>query len=344
MVVNNSHIQLLDCTLRDGGIAIDFNFGVERMQEIKSTLESSGVEFIECGYINERKGSPAGRTCFDNEQSIKKSLLNTGKQKNISYVAIIDHNTFTLNNLQPVNPNGIDGIRYAFHKEDMRQALNDAKIIIEKGYDLYIQPMVSVRYNDQEFKEMIDICNSELADAKTFYIVDSFGQMDNEMVLHQLEIADLYINKSMTIGFHGHNNRQLVYSNALAIIARQNNHDLLLDSTIMGMGKGAGNLCTELIMPMLDKQGTKYTLTGIYHLINNYIAGLQKSHPWGYNLDNYLSSLYGCTPSYIKHFTKDSRVTTDILIALLKGMPEEKRAACDKIFAEKYLANFFENI
>jgi 2-C-methyl-D-erythritol 4-phosphate cytidylyltransferase len=340
---NKHNIHLLDCTLRDGGIVIDFNFGADRMQEIKRTLEYSGVDFIECGYIDERKGSPVERTCFDNEQSIKNTLLASGKKEGITYVAIIDYGTFNLDKLQPADEKGIDGIRYAFHKENMRDALSEARKIIDKGYDLYIQPMVSVRYNDEEFREMISICNSDLAEAKAFYIVDSFGQMDNMMLIHKLEIADLYVNKQMRIGFHGHNNRQMAYSNALAMVSHPTNHDLMLDSSIMGMGKGAGNLCTELIMPILNAEGGNYTTVGIYDIISSYIGNLQKTYPWGYSLDYYLSSLYGCTPSYIKLFTKDERVTTDILIALLKGMPETKKAACDRVFAKEYISDYFAN-
>ena len=341
--VRKHHISLLDCTLRDGGIVLDFNFGIERMQEIKSTLEESGVDFIECGYIDEKKGSPLGRTCFDNEQSIRNSLLTSGKKEGVKYLAIIDHGTFNLDNLQEADNLGVDGIRYAFHKEHMRAALTEARKIIDKGYRLFIQPMVSVRYSDEEFREMINICNRELPEAYAFYIVDSFGQMDNMMLTHKLEIADLYVNENMKIGFHGHNNRQMAYSNALAFIGHPTNHDLMLDSSIMGMGKGAGNLCTELIMPILNAEGGKYSSVGIYDLISSYIANLQKTYPWGYSLDYYLSSLYGCTPSYIKLFTKDERVTTDILVALLKNMPEGKKAACDKEFAREYLASYFDN-
>ena len=336
-------VKLLDCTLRDGGIVIDFNFGEEKMQEIKAVLEDSGVNIIETGYIDERKGSSEGRTCFDNEQSIKNTLLTSGKKAGIEYVAIIDHGTFTLDNLQPRDEKGIDGIRYAFHKENMRAALTEARKIIDKGYDLFIQPMVSVRYNDEEYREMIAICNNELPEAKAFYVVDSFGQMDNMMLLHKLDIADMYVSSSMRIGFHGHNNRQMAYSNALAMVSHPTNHDLILDSSIMGMGKGAGNLCTELIMPILNAEGGAYTTVGIYDLINSYVADQQKITPWGYSLDYYLSSLYGCTPSYIKIFKKDERVTTDILVSLLKNMPDEKKAACDRTFAKEYLADYFNN-
>lgn len=335
-------IQLLDCTLRDGGIVIDFNFGEERMQEIKQCLENSGVEYIECGYINEKKGSKSGRTCFDNEQSIKDALLYSGKKTGVNYLAMIDYGTFNLNNLCPADETGIDGIRFAFHKENVKDALKQASIIIDKGYDLYLQPMVTIRYTDEELRDLITYCNTNLSEAKAFYIVDSFGQMDNMTLLHKLEIADLYVSDKMKIGFHAHNNRQMAFSNAMTWMKYPAKHELMLDSSIMGMGKGAGNLCTELIMPLLIAEGNHYTTVGIYEEINNYIAGLNKDTPWGYSLDYYLSSLYACTPSYIKIFTADERVTTDDLINLLKDMPDEKRAACDRAFAKQYLIDYFK--
>ena len=332
--------QLLDCTLRDGGIVIDFNFGTERMQEIKQCLEESGVEFIECGYINEKKGSPSGRTCFDNEQSIKDALLCSGKKPGVNYLAMIDYGTFNLNNLKPADKAGIDGIRFAFHKENVKDALKQASIILDKGYDLYLQPMVTIRYTDEELRDMITYCNNHLAEAKAFYIVDSFGQMDNMTLLHKLEIADLYVSDLMKIGFHAHNNRQMAFSNAMTWMKYPAKHELMLDSSIMGMGKGAGNLCTELIMPLLIAEGNKYSTVGIYEEINIYIANQLKETPWGYSLDYYLSSLYACTPSYIKIFTADNRITTDDLINLLKNMPDKKRAACDRTFAQQYLIDY----
>lgn len=334
-------IQLLDCTLRDGGIVINFDFGAERMQEIKNCLEESGVEYIECGYINEKKGSPSGRTCFDNEQSIKNTLLSSGKKAGVNYLAMIDYGTFDLNNLKPTDKSGIDGIRYAFHKENVNEALKEAEIIIDKGYDLYLQPMVTIRYSDEELRELILYCNTHLSKAKAFYIVDSFGQMDNITLLHKLEIADLYVVDQMKIGFHAHNNRQMAFSNAISWMRYPAKHELMIDSSIMGMGKGAGNLCTELIMPLLIAEGKNYSTVGIYEEINSYIAGLLKDYPWGYSLDYYLSSLYGCTPSYIKIFTADKRVKTDDLVNLLKNMPDEKRAACDRTFAKQYLIDYF---
>lgn len=334
-------IELVDVTLRDGGIVINFDFGLERMQKIRSTLEASGVEFIETGYIDQRKGSPNDRTCFDSEVSIEKTLLSSGKNPGVTYLAMIDYGTYDVNRLQHRSTGGIDGIRLAFHKENWEPAIEWGKIIISKGYDLYIQPMVSTRYTDEDFKQLILVCNTQLAGAKGFYVVDSFGQMDNMAMLHKLEIADQYVSSSMKLGFHAHNNRQMAYSNALAFVEFNSRHDMMLDASIMGMGKGAGNLCTELIEATLINEGKLYNSNILYEAISEYFADQQKKTPWGYNLDYYLSSLYSCTPSYIKIFTADKRVTTDVLIDLLKNMPDEKRAACDRTFAAEYLKGYF---
>jgi len=335
-------IELVDVTLRDGGIVINFDYGMERMQKIKSTLEASGVEYIETGYIDEKKGSPEGRTCFDNEVSIEKTLLAPGKKPGVTYFAMIDYGTFDVNKLQPRTVGGIDGIRLAFHKENWEASIEWGKIIMSKGYDLYIQPMVSMRYTDEEYKHLIQVCNTELAGARGFYVVDSFGQMDNMALIHKLEIADQYVSMSMKLGFHAHNNRQMAYSNALAFVEFNSRHDMMLDASIMGMGKGAGNLCTELIEATLINEGKSYNSNVIYDAISEYFADQQKKTPWGYSLDYYLSSLYSCTPSYIKIFTADDRVTTDVLVDLLKNMPDEKRAACDRKFAAEYLKGYFE--
>ena len=334
-------IELVDVTLRDGGIVVDFNYGIERMQKIKETLEESGVEYIETGYIDEKKGSAEGRTCFDNEVSIEKTLLKSGKKKGVTYLAMADYGTFDFNKLHRRSETGIDGIRLAFHKENWEKAIECGKVIISKGFDLYIQPMVTMRYSDEEFMRLIHVCNNELYEAKGFYVVDSFGQMDNMALMHKLEIADQYVSMNMRLGFHAHNNRQLAFSNALSFVAYNSHHDMMLDASIMGMGKGAGNLCTELIEPILSQESNDYNTNVLYDAISEYFSEQHKKTPWGYSLDYYLSSLYSCTPSYIKIFTADNRVTTDALIELLQKMPDEKRAACDRTFAADYLKNYF---
>lgn len=90
--------------------------------------------------------------------------------------------------------------------------------------------------------------------------------MDNAVLVHKLEIADQYLHSSMKLGFHAHNNRQMAYSNALSFIEFNARHDIMLDASIMGMGKGAGNLCTELI----EARGSDLSLWKLSYLLSQY--------------------------------------------------------------------------
>jgi len=335
-------IDVLDCTLRDGGIVIDFNFGVRTMRKIKECLEEANVKYIECGYIDEKKGSPIGRTCFDSEKSIEE-FLDGSKKEDVIYVAMIDYGKYDFDKLSYRTPKGIDGIRLAFHKENSKDMIECAKKILSKGYELYIQPMVITRYSDDDFVKLIDECNTELSCAKGFYIVDSFGQMNEDMVLHYLSILDEKLSENMIIGFHSHNNRQLSYANARFFADYNAKHNLLIDASIMGMGKGAGNLCTELILSYLNEKEGKYHLNGIYEIIGNYFSEMKITNPWGYSLNYYLSSIYACTPSYVKYFLKNQDVGIDELIELLRDLPAEKKSAFDENYSKQHLLEYFKN-
>lgn len=57
-------IMELDCTLRDGGYVNDWNFGHETIGEVFERLVSSGVEYIEIGFLDERREMDLDRTIF----------------------------------------------------------------------------------------------------------------------------------------------------------------------------------------------------------------------------------------------------------------------------------------
>ncbi len=69
-------LKVLDVTLRDGGCVNDFNFGTTYMNKILVALQTSKVDVIEVGYLDEKKGSLSGRTQYANEQVIADTLLN----------------------------------------------------------------------------------------------------------------------------------------------------------------------------------------------------------------------------------------------------------------------------
>ncbi len=328
-------IKVLDVTLRDGGCVNDFNFGQVYMEQILAAQEASGVDVIELGYIDEAKGSFSGRTQYANERVITECLLKK-KVPGVTYVAMMDYGKFDVDHLHPRTDDSIDGIRVAFHKKNMRDIIPLGRKILELGYQLFIQPMITLRYSDAELIELIELVNRELPDASGFYIVDSFGEMRPNDMNRALNLVDNNLIPSMLLGFHSHNNLQMSYSNACALLQFPTNRDLMLDASIMGMGKGAGNLCTELLLEHLNLYyGKNYKIGPLLEVIDKVINQLHSEFYWGYAPEYYLSSANHCTPSYAGHFYNKHMLPIDQVGELLGMIDESKKISFDKAYAEE---------
>lgn len=335
-------LKVLDVTLRDGGCVNDFNFGQVYMEKILAAQEDSGVEVIEMGYLDEKKGSLHGRTQYLNEQVIPECILKQ-KKPGVTYVAMMDYGKFNVEHLGPRSKEGIDGIRIAFHKKNLRDMVPLAKKIMEKGYEVYIQPMITLRYTDAELLELIELVNKELSDASGFYIVDSFGEMRTNDMNRILNLVDYNLLPTMTLGFHSHNNLQMSYSNVCAMLQFPTNRDFMVDSSIMGMGKGAGNLSTELLLEHLNLHyGKNYCIHPLLEVIDKVINQLRSEFYWGYAVEYYLSSTNHCTPSYASHFYNKHMLPIDQVGELLGMIAEEKKVSFDKEYAEELYRKYNE--
>ena len=336
-------LKVLDVTLRDGGCVNDFNFGQIYMEKILAAQEESGVDIIEMGYIDEKKGSISGRTQYINEKVIPQYILKD-KKPGVTYVAMMDYGKFNVDNLTPNDGKGIDGIRLAFHKKNMRDMIPLGRKIIDKGYLFFIQPMITLRYTDNELLELIDLVNEKLPDAAGFYIVDSFGEMRPNDMNRLMNLVDHNLIPSMTLGFHSHNNLQMSYSNACALLQFPTNRNLMLDSSIMGMGKGAGNLNTELLLEHLNLYyGKHYNIAPLLEAMDKVINQLHAEFYWGYAPEYYLSSANHCTPSYASHFYNKHMLPIDQVGELLGMIAEDKKISFDKEYAEELYRKYNES-
>lgn len=333
-------ISVLDATLRDGGCVIDFNFGIEYMNQILKSLEESGVDYIELGYLDGQKGSESGRTMFINETVIHESFLKS-KNDRTMYLAMMDFGKYDVHKLSNRTPFGIDGIRVAFHKKDWEKALEDARVIKDKGYEVFIQPMITMRYSDAELIDLIKRVNDTLPDATAFYLVDSFGEMRMGDVDRMVFLINHNLHSDIAIGFHSHNNLQLSYANAMALMRFSMDRKLIIDSSVMGMGKGAGNLNTELLMEHLNLYYYKqYGIKPLLRVIDEVIGVLHSSTPWGYAVEYYLSSRYGCSPSYASYFYRKNRLTIEDISSLLSQISDEKKSSFDQNYAESIYVQY----
>ena len=338
-----NELKVLDVTLRDGGCVNDFNFGKTYMDKILTAVEDSGVDIIELGYLDDKKGSSEGRTQYINEKVICSAILNK-KRPNIKYVVMMDYGKFNVENLSDRTADGIDGIRVAFHKKDCFDIVSLGKKIIEKGYEFYIQPMITLRYSDSELLELIDLVNKNLQNAAGFYIVDSFGEMRPNDLNRVLNLVDNNLTPNMLVGLHSHNNLQLSYSNAISMLQFPTNRNIVIDSSIMGMGKGAGNLNTELLLEHLNLYyGKNYNIFPLLEVIDKVINQIHSEFYWGYAPEYYLSSANHCTPSYASHFYNKHMLPIDQVGDLLGMIAEDKKISFDKEYAENLYRKYNES-
>lgn len=333
-------VKVLDVTLRDGGCVNDFNFGQSYMEQILAALEASGVDYIELGYLDDKKGSEQGRTQYCNERVIPQHFLKS-KKPGVTYVAMMDYGKFNVDLLQPREETGIDGIRLAFHKKNRFDMIALGKQIMEKGYKFFIQPMITLRYSDAELLELITTVNRELPGASGFYIVDSFGEMRPNDMERVMNLVDHNLLPRMPLGFHSHNNLQLSYSNAVSLLQFPTNRDIMLDCSILGMGKGAGNLNTELLLEHMNLfYGKEYRTEPLLTVIDRVINQIRTEHNWGYAVEYYLSSINHCTPSYAGHFYNKHMLPIDQVAELLSMIREDKKISFDREYAEQLYLDY----
>ena len=326
-------IKVLDVTLRDGGCVNDFNFGSKYMDQILLAEERAGINCIELGYIDDKNGAESGRTKFISINAANKFIKQ--KRKDIEYLVMMDYGKYDVSTLPPKSDSGVDGIRVAFHKKDLMGIASIGKTIIEKGYNLYIQPMLTCHYSDEELLQLIKIVNEEISQLKALYIVDSFGEMRANDVIRIFNIYDHNLLSKINLGFHSHNNLQLSYSNAISFILFQTKRNIYIDSSILGMGKGAGNLNTELLLDHLNiYYGKKYELLPLMNIIDSTLNPLKAEYNWGYSIKYYLSSKYHISPSYANYFYDKHSLSITQLSELLDMVDERKKISFDKEYAQ----------
>ena len=330
-------IQVLDCTLRDGGYCNQWKFGYENAKKIISSLVNAGVEIIECGFITKRVEYDNNITKFTDVAQIRGILPQSNDDK--MFVAMMNYGECDLKALPKYDGSSINGIRVAFHKKDAKEALKLCEAIKEKGYLVFIQAMVSLSYSDEEFLSMIKQVND--LEPYAFYIVDSFGEMKKSDLTRLYYLVEHNLKESIKIGFHSHNNIQLAYSNAQTLVDMHTNRELIIDSSVYGMGRGAGNLNTELFVEYLNENnGANYDLKPLLTIIDEILNDFYQSNYWGYSLPNYISATHHAHPNYASYLDDKKTLTVENMNEIFDLIEDDKRVSFDKDYIEDLYIRF----
>lgn len=323
------NIKILDCTLRDGGYINNWFFGLQNIKKIIANLSKSKIDIIECGFLKDLMYSPE-QSLFSSFSELQEILP---RNNQVIYTLMVNFGEISIDKI-PICDNSNLGIRIAFKKEKLHEALDFCQKIKDKGYKTFINPMQTITYSKSELLDCIQKVNK--IKPYTFTIVDTTGSMKKNDILSLYDFVDENLCKDINIGFHSHNNLKLSFSNAQAMLEQNKNRLIIIDTTVFGMGRGAGNICTEFMTQYLnDNYDKQYNILPILKTINEQINPIFNKTPWGYSVPYYLAALNYCHPNYAKFLIDKKSISIEDIDYILKRIPDNKKSTYDEEFISR---------
>jgi len=241
-------VKLLDVTLRDGGYKTNFHFSATFIQNVLPLLDQSGIPYIEVGYRNGpfKLFPNIGQTgiCSGKYLTFCKKLIKYAK------LTVIFHpKNIHLDDLKEMKDCGVDAIRICLPKNPIL-GLKSLEMAKKFGFETFVNIVRVSNFNKENLRNWI--INIENLDPSGIYLADSNGSLTPNEI--ESLFSYLYKNVKSPLGFHAHDNLFLAQTNAITAIK---NGVQFIDSSLLGFGKGSGNLRTEGIVSFLYAQGNK---------------------------------------------------------------------------------------
>ncbi len=336
--MSDNKVELLDCTLRDGAYIVDAKFGTPAIKGIIQKLQDANVDIIECGWLKNSEHIE-GTTFYHVPGDLKQYIVK--RRQDITYVTMIDWDRYNLDYLPKCTHDSVDAIRVVFPHGKYREGLSVAKSIKEKGYGIYLQAANTLTYSDDDLRDMAREINELCPIAIS--IVDTFGAMYEEDLEHIIKVMNRELNPSIKMGFHSHNNQQLSFALSMHFVKMMKTlrRACIVDSSLCGMGRGAGNATTELVASYLNrKQHANYDMNAIMDAIDTYMESFQENYKWGYSTPYFIAGLYCCHVNNIAYLQKNHRTNArDMRIIIESLSTDDRRKYNYDLLEDKYIEN-----
>ena len=283
-------IKVLDCTIRDGGLVNAHDFDIDFVRRVYRGVSAAGVDYFEIGYKNSPEFFPGAKfgpwkCCTDADIRLATEGVENGAKVSV----MVDVGRVNMDTIRPAAQSPYHMVRVASYVKGIDKAIAMENQFHELGYETTINIMAISRDAGPELDEAMDQCERE-SRAQAIYLVDSFGSLYQEDIERLVLRSRKWIT-TKELGFHGHNNQQLAFSNTIESIMLGVNY---LDATVYGMGRAAGNCTLELLLGFL--KNPKYDMRPILDLISNDFIPLRERHEWGYIIPHMIAGQLGLHP------------------------------------------------
>ncbi len=329
-------IQLLDCTMRDGAYIVDSHFGEASIRGIISRMREANVDIIELGWLKD--SAYIEGTTFYHEPSDVMPYLPVG-EKHCTYAVMIDWDRYDAVSMPEYDGRSIEAVRVVFPRGKFREGIAVGRIIKEKGYQVYFQAADTLGYTEQELMELAYEVSS--VHPVSLSIVDTFGAMYEEDLKRIAAVLDRHMDSDIKLGFHSHNNQQLSFSLSMQFVKlfRESEREIIVDASLCGMGRGAGNAPTELVSSFLNRRCMgNYDLDIILDAIDTYMGYFKEHYEWGYSTRYLIAGMYCAHVNNIAYLQDSHRTDAKDMRNIIESLPEADRKKYDyDLLEEKYL-------
>jgi 4-hydroxy 2-oxovalerate aldolase len=226
------------------------------------------------------------RFCDEDQLRAATDGIEPGRTK---IAVMMDAHKSTPDDLLPASESAVDIVRVATYTKDINQAVRTINAAHELGYETTMNIMAITHVHMPELEACLDQIEEETA-AKAVYIVDSFGNMYMDQLHYMVAKYQMHL-KTKAVGVHFHNNQQLAFANTMEGIV---NGATWADGTLNGLGRGAGNCTTELLMSFL--KNPDLDILPVLDCIGKHIVPLKKDIEWGYHVPYFITGILNQHP------------------------------------------------
>lgn len=334
-----ANVNILDCTLRDGGYVNDWQWGFGPARQIIEALTRAGTNIVEVGFLRNIAQYDPNVTVCQNMAQLNRLLPDPAHRGHTMYCGMAMRSNYDIAQLEPYDGHGIELLRITAHDYDLREGMDFAREVKARGYKLSINPINIMGYDDRALMWIFDEVNK--IHPWQFSIVDTFGSMRRRDLERIVSLADHNLAPDIRIGLHLHENMALSFSLAQQFLDLHLQRDITVDASLMGMGRTPGNLPIELVADYMNEvRGSHYDIDELMDAIQEHIAPLKGETAWGYTPAYFLSARFNLHRNYAEHYLHKGDLTIRDIDHILAGIDPGKKTVFDAAYANGLYADY----
>lgn len=309
--------QVLDCTLRDGGYYTDWDFDDELVDLYVDNLAKLPLAAVEIGYCSHPSPGYKGQWAYLNRAKLAKVKARLAPDQELAVMLDAkdtspDRVTELVGDLVGV----VDMVRMAVAPNQFEHGLALARVLKGLGFRVGFNTMYLSTY-DKDCSEL-EVLRDAGDAIDVLALVDSYGGCTPDTVRNHIGKA-VSMFPNIAVGFHGHDNTCLAYANTLAALEAGAQS---IDATFVGMGRGAGNTRTEMLLVHKASLGEDVDFDACAQIVDRF-EELRAIYGWGANLPYMLSGATSLPQKDVMDWLGKNRYSPVSVVRALKNQGGE---------------------